>query len=242
MKKIIILIFLCAVSINCIAQNTAEVLSKDHKIDSAKVLVPDETEKRVNQVITQMLSMYHYKKMPLNDSVSSAIYEQYLNVLDNNKLYFLKSDIDGFEKYRYKFDDFLKTGYLDAAFEIFNLYKKRVGERIKYVNKLLTKEFDFTKDDSITLDRENASWAESEDELNNLFKKEAEGKLKGILKVIDEPLVSTDIKGDSHSAIVDSLLTMVNEDFVKVVAWYDNEYGYACRLIEMAEYIAGKIQ
>jgi glyceraldehyde-3-phosphate dehydrogenase type I len=82
----------------------------------------------------------------------------------------------------------------------------------------------------------------SKDELNNLFKKEAEGKLKGILKVIDEPLVSTDIKGDSHSAIVDSLLTMVNEDFVKVVAWYDNEYGYACRLIEMAEYIAGKIQ
>lgn len=78
-------------------------------------------------------------------------------------------------------------------------------------------------------------------ELNNLFKKEAEGKMKGILEIIEEPLVSVDLKGNSHSAIIDSLLTMVNEDLVKIVAWYDNEYGYACRLVEMAEYVAGKI-
>jgi len=78
-------------------------------------------------------------------------------------------------------------------------------------------------------------------ELNNLFKKEAEGRMKGILEIIEEPLVSVDLKGNSHSAIIDFLLTMVNEDLVKIVAWYDNEYGYACRLVEMAEYVAGKI-
>ena len=170
MKKLVILIFLILLSTKCFAQETEEVLSKDHKIDSTKVLVPDETEKRVDQVITQILSLYHYKKMPLNDSVSSAIYDQYLSVLDNNKLYFLKSDIDSFEKYRYQIDDYLKTGQLDAPFEMFNVYKKRVGERIEYINKLLTKEFDFTKDDSINLDRENAKWANSEAELNNLWR------------------------------------------------------------------------
>ncbi|MFN3301688.1 MAG: type I glyceraldehyde-3-phosphate dehydrogenase [Patescibacteria group bacterium] len=77
--------------------------------------------------------------------------------------------------------------------------------------------------------------------LNNLFKKESNGKLKGILSVTEEPVVSTDLKGNSHSAIIDLSLTMVNEDLIKVVAWYDNEWGYACRLVEMAEYVASKI-
>ena len=61
--------------------------------------------------------------------------------------------------------------------------------------------------------------------------------LKGILGVEDAPLVSSDFKGSGYSAIVDSLLTMANINLVKVVAWYDNEWGYACRLAEMAEFI-----
>lgn len=81
----------------------------------------------------------------------------------------------------------------------------------------------------------------SNEEVNNVFKKIAAGKLKGILAITDEPLVSQDFKGDSHSAIVDLALTMVKDDLVKVVAWYDNEWGYACRYVEMAEYLGEKI-
>jgi len=79
------------------------------------------------------------------------------------------------------------------------------------------------------------------DEVNNLFKEAAKNKLKGILAVSDEPLVSSDFKGDPHSAIVDLSLTMVIDNLVKVVAWYDNEWGYACRYVEMAEFIGQKI-
>lgn len=79
------------------------------------------------------------------------------------------------------------------------------------------------------------------EQVNNLFKQAAEGKLKGILGVSEEPLVSMDFKGDSRSAIVDLLLTMVKDNLVKVGIWYDNEWGYACRLAEMAEYISGNI-
>lgn len=79
------------------------------------------------------------------------------------------------------------------------------------------------------------------EEVNNKFKELARGKLKGILAVTDEPLVSSDFIGDSHSAIVDLSLTMVNDKLIKVVAWYDNEWGYACRYVEMAEYISQKI-
>lgn len=74
-------------------------------------------------------------------------------------------------------------------------------------------------------------------EINNLFKEKADGELKGILAVSEEPLVSMDFKGDSNSSIVDLPLTMVKDNLVKVISWYDNEWGYACRLAEMTEYI-----
>ncbi|HRY52740.1 MAG TPA: type I glyceraldehyde-3-phosphate dehydrogenase [Candidatus Portnoybacteria bacterium] len=73
--------------------------------------------------------------------------------------------------------------------------------------------------------------------INDLFIKAAQGLLQGILATTNEPLVSMDFKGDSHSSIVDLSLTMVKDGMIKVVSWYDNEWGYACRLAEMAEYI-----
>jgi len=78
------------------------------------------------------------------------------------------------------------------------------------------------------------------EKINKLFSGAAEGKLKGILGVSDEPLVSMDFKGDPRSSIVDLPLTMVKDNLVKVIAWYDNEWGYACRLAEMAEYVVKK--
>jgi len=77
-------------------------------------------------------------------------------------------------------------------------------------------------------------------EANKLFTDAANGKLKNILAATDEQLVSMDFKGNSNSSIVDLPLTMVKENLVKVVAWYDNEFGYACRLAEMGEYIVKK--
>ena|SRR3989338_404233 len=78
--------------------------------------------------------------------------------------------------------------------------------------------------------------------VNAAFKKAAQSeKLKGILAVEEEPLVSSDYIGNSFSAIVDLSLTMVNDNLVKVVAWYDNEWGYACRLAEFAEYLGRKL-
>ena len=80
------------------------------------------------------------------------------------------------------------------------------------------------------------------EEINYLFKKASQKKeLQGILGVEDAPLVSSDYKGNSFSAIVDSGLTMAKDNLVKIVAWYDNEWAYACRLAEFAEYIGKKI-
>lgn len=170
MNKLLILILLFVSTAVSFAQNPNEVLSKDHTIDSNKVILPDATYQRIGQVITQFLSFYHYKKQPLNDSLSAVIFKEYLQTLDNGKLYFLKSDIENFEKYKMQVDDFLKIGNLTPAFEIFNVFKKQLAERIKYIDVLLKEKFDFTVQESFLPDREKADWANSSGELDELWR------------------------------------------------------------------------
>ena len=80
------------------------------------------------------------------------------------------------------------------------------------------------------------------DELRRVFKEAAEGQLKGILGYSEEPLVSVDFKGDSRSSIVDAEYTQVMlGNLVKVVAWYDNEWGYSVRLVDLANYVAERL-
>ena len=77
-------------------------------------------------------------------------------------------------------------------------------------------------------------------EINEAFRDASQNTLKNILAVSDENLVSMDFKGDPNSAIVDLSLTMANGSLVKVVGWYDNEWGYSNRFVEMAQYISNK--
>jgi glyceraldehyde 3-phosphate dehydrogenase len=80
------------------------------------------------------------------------------------------------------------------------------------------------------------------DELRSVFKEAAEGKLKGILGYSEEPLVSVDFKGDFRSSIVDAEYTQVMQgNMVKVVSWYDNEWGYSARLVDLANYVAERL-
>jgi len=74
--------------------------------------------------------------------------------------------------------------------------------------------------------------------MNAAFKKAAEGPMKGILRYTDDPIVSVDIVGDPHSCIFDAQLTSVVGDLVKVMGWYDNEYGYSSRLADLVAYLA----
>jgi glyceraldehyde 3-phosphate dehydrogenase len=80
------------------------------------------------------------------------------------------------------------------------------------------------------------------EELNAAFRTAAEGPMKGILGVSDDPLVSTDFRGDSRSSIIDSLSTMVlGGTMVKVISWYDNEWGYSCRVADLVAFVAARL-
>lgn len=81
----------------------------------------------------------------------------------------------------------------------------------------------------------------TEEEVNKALKEAAEGELKGIMGYTDEPLVSMDFRGDARSSIVDGLSTMViGENMVKVISWYDNEWGYSCRVIDLIAFMGKK--
>jgi len=73
--------------------------------------------------------------------------------------------------------------------------------------------------------------------VNKALREAANGKLKGILQVCDEELVSIDFKGNNHSSIVDAPSTaVIGGNLVKILSWYDNEWGYSCRVVDLIQY------
>jgi len=81
----------------------------------------------------------------------------------------------------------------------------------------------------------------SEEEINEAFRTAAEGPMQGILRYTEDPLVSSDIVGDPHSCTFDALSTMAIGNLVKVIGWYDNEWGYSNRLVELTELVGSKL-
>lgn len=96
-------------------------------------------------------------------------------------------------------------------------------------------------DGSLTDLTVNLSREVTAEEVNAAMKKAAEGELKGIMEYSEEPLVSSDIVGNPHSCIFDSGLTIANGKSVKVVGWYDNEYGYSCRTADLLLKLGGQL-
>lgn len=120
---------------------------------------------------TRFLTRFHYKRTPLDDTLSAELYDRYLEGLDGDKLFFLESDAQRFAAWRTTLDDAIYDGDLEAPFEIFRTYIRRVGERTAHARGLLAKGFDFSVDESIELDREDAAWAKSTAELDEQWRK-----------------------------------------------------------------------
>jgi carboxyl-terminal processing protease len=124
------------------------------------------------KVITYLLENNHYRKLKLNDSLSSVILDAYLLNLDNSKLYFLASDIASFEKYRNQIDNLTRVEDVTPAFDIYTIFKKRFDERMAYVYEhLMNATFDFTTDEFYESDREKEPWAKSSQELDGVWTK-----------------------------------------------------------------------
>lgn len=129
------------------------------------------------QVVAYILDNNHYRKIHLNDSLSSAILDRYIENLDNNRSYFLASDIAKFEKYRFKIDDLTQNQDVNIAYEIYDVYAKRFTERMDIVlDSLINIPFDYSIDEYVETDRSAFPWAKSTEELNEIWRKTIKGQ------------------------------------------------------------------
>lgn len=141
------------------------------KGDTLKVLKPKEEHPSEAYVITNLLKRLHYRKLPLSDSISSVVYDNYFRSLDPNKAYFFDSDVKQFEDLRYSLDDQIPSGDLEFAYKVFTIYRERALTQIDYVFEILQTEFDFSKNETYVFDRENASYPTTQEEKNEIWRK-----------------------------------------------------------------------
>jgi carboxyl-terminal processing protease len=170
-KRSIVFLSLIVIAFFFVAESATPELNYISLPDTLKTISPDSKHSIESQLVTTVLTRYHYNRVPLNDSLSALIFNKYLNQLDGGKNYFLKSDIDEFSKYKFELDDFLANSNIQFFFDVFNVYLKRVAERMDYINELLENEFDFTSDEYYILKRDSVDWAKDKNELNDDWRK-----------------------------------------------------------------------
>ena len=165
LRRILLVTFTAAV-LACSAAPKPQQL-----VDGIANIKPDEQQSLVAKEVVTLIENYNYKKIQLNDSISSVILDRYIKALDPSKYYFLASDIKEFEQFRNSLDDDLRNGDLSAPFYIFNVYLKRYNEWIAFSLQNVKTKFDFNTNDKYVYDREKLPWAASRTSLNEIWQK-----------------------------------------------------------------------
>ncbi|WP_316837489.1 carboxy terminal-processing peptidase [Pedobacter nutrimenti] len=147
------------------------------RVDGTPNITPAEQQGLVCKEVVALIENYNYKKIKLNDSISSLILDKYIKALDGSRNYFLASDIKNFEQYRNTLDDDFRNGDLSAPFYIFNVYLKRYNEWINYSLAQVKGKYDFNENDTYVYDREKMPWPASATVLNDIWKKRVKYEL-----------------------------------------------------------------
>jgi len=139
--------------------------------DSVKVLKPLPEHPRETILITQLLDQIHFRKTELDDSLGSVVLDEYIKSYDPFKLYFLKKDINDFDKYRSKLDNHLRSGNLEAAYYIYERFQTRFSTRMEHLTNILSAEINFEVDEYLETDTEKINWSEDDEDLDEHWRK-----------------------------------------------------------------------
>ena len=185
-------------------------------------LQPQPNQLEASRWATTFLTRAHYKKTRLDDTLSSAILDRYLESLDPNRVFFLNSDIAQFEAFRTVLDDALKKQDLSAAFVIFNVYAQRVNERIAFATELLDQPFDFEVDESLELDRSEVPWAKTDAELNDIWRRRVKNDMLRLRLAKKEEESATDVLRERYENLDRRVTELDSED---VFQYYMNAFA-----------------
>jgi len=137
----------------------------------AQQLAPRKEESDIARMVVQMIEREHMSRHRIDDEVSTKLVDKYVKEFDSQKLYFLQSDIDDMARWKTQLDDQLKVGNLDFAFQTFDLYLKRLDERIDYAQAAIDQPHDFAVEEDMIIDAKNLPFAQSVEELNERWRK-----------------------------------------------------------------------
>ncbi|WP_432709626.1 carboxy terminal-processing peptidase [Pedobacter sp.] len=171
LKRILLVTFTAAV-LACQASPKQQPV-----VEGIPNIKPAEQQSLVAREVVALIENYNYKKLKLNDSISSLVFDNYIKALDPSKNYFLSSDIKAFEKYRNTLDDDFRNGDLSGPFFIFNVYLKRYNDWINYSISHVKQKYDFSKDETYVFDREKMPWANTAAELQDIWRKRVKYEL-----------------------------------------------------------------
>ncbi len=189
-------------------------------------LVPSESQAIASNLMYLHLSgsNFAYRPLPLDDALSAQIYKNYLKSLDENKIFFLASDIEKFKYFENHFDDAIKDKNLNPAFDIFKTYITRVDNRISFARALLKQEFDFTAKESYQYDRKDAAWATSEQQLDVIWHQSVKNDVLR-LKLTGRPMDEIRKTLDKRYSNLSERIHQLNTD--DVLENFMNAYGNA---------------
>ena len=177
--------------------------------DSFEALVANKDQQAASIHVSRQLLLSHYRKQAIDKALSERIFENYLDSLDGQRIYFLTGDIESFEPYRHRLDGALKTGQLDPGFNIYNRYQQRVIERLQHLISMIDNgidKLDFKKDESLLTDRKEQQWLSSKEELDDLWRK----RLKSAVLALK-------LNGKTDKEIVKSLKTRYESQLNRVL-------------------------
>ncbi len=136
-------------------------------------LAPNQKFRDTGQLVAWLLMQSHYQHPNFDNKLSRESFKQLIKMLDPNRSYFLASDVKKFEVFKQKFDDAIRTGNIELAYDFFELFERRHRERYKYVLSLMEKPFDFTKNEEFQFDRRKSDWFENKAQLDDYWRKKA---------------------------------------------------------------------
>jgi len=191
LKRILLVTFTAAI-LAC--QAAPQPLPPQKLVEGIPNIKPDEQQSLVCKEIVALIENYNYKKLAVNDSISSLVLDKYIKALDPYRSYFLASDIKDFEQFRTTLDDAFRVGDLSAPFYIFNVYSKRYNETLDYAMAHIKDKYDFNQDDTYVFDREKMPWVTSTTALNDIWKKR-----------VKYELINLNIAGSNSSKNVETL-------------------------------------
>jgi len=170
-KKGLIVVF---VSLGCTASAIGKNTTPLRPAVAVVPLKPTETQQAAGKYVTQYLLKNHYRKVPVNDSLSQQIFQRYLEHLDGSKSYFLAGEVSSLKKfYGNRIDDEFLQGKTTSGFTVYNQFLRRAKEKMRFMKATAdTVRFDFTRQESLDLDRKNDPWPADRKQLQALWKKE----------------------------------------------------------------------